>query len=72
MIDPKNLPRNALAPPVLIENLIVDGKTYPPLQALRLPPLGHDLEIDYTGLSLVVPQKVQFRYRLEGRDINFR
>jgi signal transduction histidine kinase/ligand-binding sensor domain-containing protein len=68
MIDPKNLPRNALAPPVLIENLIVDGKTYPPLQALRLPPLGHDLEIDYTGLSLVVPQKVQFRYRLEGGD----
>jgi ligand-binding sensor domain-containing protein len=68
MIDPKNLPRNALAPPVHIENLIVDGKTYPPLQDLRLPPLGHDLEIDYTALSLVVPQKVQFRYRLEGRD----
>jgi signal transduction histidine kinase/ligand-binding sensor domain-containing protein len=68
MIDPKNLPRNALAPPVHIENLIVDGKSYPPLQALRLPPLGHDLEIDYTALSLVVPQKVQFRYRLEGRD----
>ena len=68
MIDPKNLPRNSLAPLVHIENLIVDGKSYPPLQALRLPPLGHDLEIDYTGLSLVVPQKVQFRYRLEGRD----
>jgi len=68
MIDPKNLPRNALAPPVHIENLIVDGKSYSPLQALRLPPLGHDLEIDYTALSLVVPQKVQFRYRLEGRD----
>jgi signal transduction histidine kinase/ligand-binding sensor domain-containing protein len=68
MIDPKNLPRNALAPPVHIENLIVDGKSYPPLQALRLPPLGHDLEIDYTALSLAVPQKVQFRYRLEGRD----
>jgi signal transduction histidine kinase len=68
MIDPKNLPRNALAPPVHIENLIVDGKSYSPRQSLRLPPLGHDLEIDYTGLSLVVPQKVQFRYRLEGRD----
>jgi signal transduction histidine kinase len=68
MIDPKNLSRNALAPPVHIENLIVDGKSYSPRQALRLPPLGHDLEIDYTALSLVVPQKVQFRYRLEGRD----
>src|SRR5271170_1561467 len=68
VIDPKNLARNDLSPPVHIENLIVDGKTYPPLPALRLPPLGHDLEIDYTALSLVVPQKVQFRYRLEGRD----
>jgi signal transduction histidine kinase len=68
MIDPNNLPRNALAPPVHIENLIVDGKSYSPRQALRLPPLGHDLEIDYTALSLVVPQKIQFRYRLEGRD----
>jgi signal transduction histidine kinase/ligand-binding sensor domain-containing protein len=68
VIDPKNLPRNALAPPVHIENLIVDGKSYSPRQALRLPPLGRDLEIDYTALSLAVPQKVQFRYRLEGRD----
>jgi signal transduction histidine kinase len=68
MIDPKNLPRNDLTPPVHIENLIVDGKSYSPRKDLRLPPLGRDLEIDYTGLSLVVPQKVQFRYRLEGRD----
>jgi signal transduction histidine kinase len=68
LIDPKNLPRNDLAPPVHIESLIVDRKSYPLQQALRLPPLAHDLEIDYTGLSFVVPQKVQFRYRLEGRD----
>ena len=68
MIDPKNLPRNGLAPPVHIESLIVDRRSYPAQQALRLPPLTHDLEIDYTGLSFVVPQKVQFRYRLEGRD----
>ncbi len=68
IIDPKNLPRNELAPPVNIENLIVDGKSYPSQKALRLPPLGRDLEIDYTALSFVVPQKVQFRYRLEGRD----
>ena len=68
VIDPKNLPTNGLAPPVHIESLIADRKSYPLLQALRLPPLTHDLEIDYTGLSFVVPQKVQFRYRLEGRD----
>lgn len=68
MIDPKNLSTNGLAPPVHIESLIADRKSYPLQQALRLPPLTHDLEIDYTGLSFVVPQKVQFRYRLEGSD----
>jgi hypothetical protein len=30
--------------------------------------LTRDLEIDYTALSFVVPQKVRFRYKLEGRD----
>jgi signal transduction histidine kinase len=35
---------------------------------LRLPPLTRDVEIDYTALSLVVPEKVRFRYKLEGRD----
>ena len=67
-IDPKHTSRNGLAPPVQIESLIADRKSYSPLQAPRLPPLTHDLEIDYTGLSFVVPQKVRFRYRLEGRD----
>jgi PAS domain S-box-containing protein len=37
-----------------------DGK------GLRLPPLVRDLEIDYTALSLVVPEKNHFRVRLEG------
>jgi signal transduction histidine kinase/ligand-binding sensor domain-containing protein len=71
MIDPKNLPANGLAPPVHIESLIADRKSYPLQQALRLPPLTHDLEIDYTGLSFVVPQKVQFRYRLDGSDTDW-
>src|SRR5262249_7900856 len=35
---------------------------------VRLPALTRDLEIDYVGLSFVAPQRVQFRYRLEGRD----
>ena len=69
MIDPKNLSTNGLAPPVHIESLSPpDRKSYPLQQALRLPPFTRDLEIDYTGLSFLVPQKVRFRYRLDGRD----
>ncbi len=68
MIDPNHLSGNELPPPVHVEEIIADRKNYPPSKDLRLPPLTRDLEIDYTALSFVVPQKVRFRYRLEGRD----
>jgi signal transduction histidine kinase len=68
MIDPGHLSGNALPPPVHVEGVIADRKNYSPSEDLRLPPLTRDLEIDYTALSFVVPQKVRFRYRLEGRD----
>ncbi len=68
MIDPGHLTGNALPPPVHIEEVIADRKSYSPRKDLRLPPLTRDLEIDYTALSFVVPQKVRFRYKLEGRD----
>ena len=35
---------------------------------VRLPALIRDLQIDYTALRLVVPEKVRFRYKLEGFD----
>jgi signal transduction histidine kinase len=38
---------------------------------LRLPALIRDLQIDYTALSLVAPEKVRFRYKLEGRDADW-
>ncbi len=68
MIDPNHLTRNALPPPVHVEGIIADRKNYSPGKEVRLPPLTRDLEIDYTALSFVAPQRVRFRYRLEGRD----
>ena len=75
VIDPRHLPFNKLPPPVHIEQITADRKTYwqnsfgdasstPP----KLPPLVHDLQIDYTALSFVAPEKVRFRIKLEGRD----
>src|SRR5262249_51944124 len=72
VVDPRHLPFNALPPPVQIEQIIADRKTYDATSAasgqMRLPPLIRDLEIDYTALSLVAPEKVLFRYKLEPRD----
>ena len=67
-IDPAHLHRNDVPPPVHIEQVIADHKAYENTGELRLPPLTRDLEIDYTALSLAVPQKVRFRYQLEGHD----
>ena len=38
---------------------------------MRLPPRVHSLAIDYTALSLVAPEKVRFRYKLEGQNGNW-
>jgi signal transduction histidine kinase/ligand-binding sensor domain-containing protein len=75
VIDPHHLPFNKLPLPVHIEQVTADRKTY--WQNLsgdasssqpRLPPLVRDLTIDYAALSFVAPEKVLFRYKLEGHD----
>jgi signal transduction histidine kinase/ligand-binding sensor domain-containing protein len=72
MIDPGHLERNPLAPPVHIEGMIADQRSYLPRDGLRLPPLTRDVEIDFTALSFIAPAKVRFRYKLEGRDATWR
>ena len=67
-IDPRHLPFNGIQPPVHIEQVTADGKVYDASRAMRLPPLVRDLSFTYTALSFVAPEKVRFRYRLEGQD----
>ena len=74
VIDPRHLPYNTLPPPVHIEQITADHNVYwqnslgDASSRIRLPPQVRDLEIDYTGLSFVAPEKVHFRYKLEGWD----
>jgi len=68
MIDPDHLRENKVPPPVQIEKVLADRLSYAPHSSLRLPPRTRDLEIDYAALSYVAPQKVLFRYMLEGHD----
>ncbi|MET0232795.1 MAG: two-component regulator propeller domain-containing protein [Rhodanobacteraceae bacterium] len=71
VLDPDHLNDNTAIPPVRIERIVVDHKDYPITDRLVVPPRGRDIEIDYTALSMVVPERVQFRYRLEGYDEAF-
>ena len=68
MIDPDHLVGNLLPPPVYIEEIRADRHGYLAKDGLALPALTRNLEIDYTALSFTAPQKVHFRYKLEGRD----
>ena len=86
---PKDIPFNALPPPVVIEEVLVDGKVRSPTfevpshevastakpaprsprhTLLEIGPGRHYLEIHFTGLSFTAPDKVQFKYRMEGLE----
>ena len=68
VVDPKHLPKNEVMPPVAIEDLVADRKELGAQAGMRVPALTRDVQIDYTALSFSVPQKVRFRYILEGHD----
>src|SRR5271166_3902313 len=78
VVDPHHLSANKLPPPVHIEQIVADNQlqwqNLPGRAAsnLRLPARTHDVEIDYTALSLVSPEKMQFRVKLEGQDSDWR
>jgi signal transduction histidine kinase/ligand-binding sensor domain-containing protein len=68
MIDPIGLRKNRIPPPVYVEEVRADRKEYAIGGLVRLPARSRDIEIGYTALSFSAPQKVRFRYRLDGRD----
>jgi signal transduction histidine kinase/ligand-binding sensor domain-containing protein/CheY-like chemotaxis protein len=67
VLDPKRLGRNELLPPVVVESVVVDGETLATAGA-DIPPGPEKLEIHYNALSLLVPERVRFKYKLEGYD----
>ncbi len=72
VIDPRHLPFNKVPPPVHIEKITADDKTVDPSNGMHLPTGIRNLDIDYTALSLVLPEKVRFRVKLEGQDKDWR
>ena len=67
-LDPTSISKNTLRPPVSIRSVDVDGKRYMPGASLVLPARPANVKIAYTALSLSVPSRVRFRYKLEGID----
>ena len=67
-IDPQHLSKNALVPPVSINRLVAGGRSFATGAPIHLPAGTTGVQIDYAALSLSIPERVRFRYRLEGVD----
>ncbi len=76
-VQPSDVHPNLTPPPVVIEEIYLDGQLQTNFDAenvssaLEIPPGKHQIEIHYTGLSLLSPERVQFRYRLKDVDVDW-
>ncbi len=68
VLDPRSLERPPAFLAVRIESVRADGAPVEPAETVVIPPGSSRLEIRYTGISLVAPADVRFRFRLEGVD----
>lgn len=68
VIDPNHLTNNRVAPPVAVTAVLVNGQRVEPANGIELKPFEKNLEIHYAGLSFITPEKVSFRYILDGFD----
>jgi signal transduction histidine kinase/ligand-binding sensor domain-containing protein len=70
-IDPRRLYRNTVAPPLQVRALLASGQAAS-LASPVLAPGTSDVQIDYAAASYTMPERVRFRYRLDGVDAGWR
>ncbi|HEU4391083.1 MAG TPA: two-component regulator propeller domain-containing protein, partial [Blastocatellia bacterium] len=68
VIDPRSVPINQQPPPVAIESCLLDRATIDVDGPVKITPGKESLEIRYAGLSFIKPERVRFKYKLEGLD----
>jgi signal transduction histidine kinase/ligand-binding sensor domain-containing protein len=68
IVDPARIRSNPLPPPVAIEQTMLDGTALDLTPSRELGFRGRQLQIAYTALSLTVPERIRFKYRLEMLD----
>ena len=68
MLDPRHEIHNGLVPPVVLENVLVDGAAEPAGGSFDIQPGRDKIEFHYTAVSLLIPDQVRFKYQLQGYD----
>ncbi len=66
--DPRSSAGRAAPGLVRIEDISADGVAVDTTRAVQIPPRRQRIRFGYAGLSLAVPERIAFRYRLDGFD----
>jgi signal transduction histidine kinase/streptogramin lyase len=68
MVDPQSLRRDAQPPPIMIRDVTVNNRDTSSAELHSLRAGQNNLEFRYASLSFRAPERVTFRYFLEGYD----
>ncbi|HTA30049.1 MAG TPA: two-component regulator propeller domain-containing protein, partial [Candidatus Cybelea sp.] len=68
MVDPRLEAPPSIPPPVLIEEVMLGNRSLEPESEMRLGPRPKRIAFRFTAPSFRAPERVRFRYRLDGED----
>jgi ligand-binding sensor domain-containing protein/signal transduction histidine kinase len=68
VIDQNRVQINRQRPSVVIESVVADDQPLAHVQDATVPAGAYRLEIRYSALSMIAPERLRFRYQLEGSD----
>jgi signal transduction histidine kinase/ligand-binding sensor domain-containing protein len=67
-IDPTRTMGNSAPAMVHVEGISADGRQFDIAEQVRVPAPHQRITLSYSGLSLTVPARVRFKYKLDGFD----
>jgi ligand-binding sensor domain-containing protein len=68
VVDPARLRNNSTPVIAHVESILADGQPINLSGAVQIPGGRQRITFNFVGLSLSIPERVRFRYRLEGFD----
>lgn len=68
VVDPNRLSRSSAPAIVHINTIAADGSPVELSRNIRIPSAQQRIAFSFVGLSLAIPERVKYRYRLDGFD----